>query len=536
MRARWSLTKKLVGWGCIMALIVLALSGYSMYRLTMMQTASDNSYREAMIPLQACAQFVMALASVQSQINEHVATGETGRMTAIEAEIAAKLNAAEGLLAQLGSGKDIEEMRKQWESITGLIKEAIAQSKAFRKFEALNVVNTGEGLKTILELNKRISTLLTQTLQRAADYQKTSELLGSRTRKYMIVASAAALFLSVLIGLLLARSIGGPLRELSSVAARISDGDLSVEEVSVGRRSDEIGTLGESFKRMLMSLKAQSGKMREVVGDLSSVASELSTTSSELVQTASNTSSAVSEVAATVSQVSRAAEVASAKAKNVVDTSQEAMTISDSGSEATQKTVEKMNLIREQMESIGQTVVRLSEQSQSIEDIIVSVQDLADQSNLLAVNASIEAARAGDQGRGFAVVAQEIKTLADQSREATDQIRTILDDTRKWVSAVVMATEQGGKAVEAGVEQSVLAGDSIKSLVSSVANSAQAASVISASSEQQLSGMDGASQAMASIEKAMHQNLDGTSQVEQAAKKLEELGASLDELVQYYKL
>ena len=86
-------------------------------------------------------------------------------------------------------------------------------------------------------------------------------------------------------------------------------------------------------------------------------------------------------------------------------------------------------------------MVKLSEQSQAIEEIIVSVQDLADQSHLLAVNASIEAARAGDQGKGFAVVANEIKSLADQSKEATDQIRSILDDTRKWVSAVVMAAE-----------------------------------------------------------------------------------------------
>ena len=111
-----------------------------------------------------------------------------------------------------------------------------------------------------------------------------------------------------------------------------------------------------------------------------------------------------------------------------------------------------MNLIKTQMESIGETVVRLSDQSRAIEDIIASVQDLADQSNLLAVNASIEAARAGDQGKGFAVVAHEIKTLADQSKEATEHIRTILDDTRKWVSAAVMATEQGGKAVEAGLQ------------------------------------------------------------------------------------
>jgi methyl-accepting chemotaxis protein len=210
--------------------------------------------------------------------------------------------------------------------------------------------------------------------------------------------------------------------------------------------------------------------------------------------------------------------------------------MSGSGSEATQRTIEKINLISDQMQSIGETVVTLSEQSQAIEAIVSSVQDLADQSNLLAVNASIEAARAGDQGKGFAVVSQEIKSLADESKEATDQIRAILEDTKKWVSAVVMATEQGSKAVDSGVEQSALAGESIKSLVDRVASSAQEASVIAASTQEQLIGIEQASSAMVQIEKAMHQNLEGTSQVETAAKKLEDLGRTLEQLVKYYRV
>jgi len=130
----------------------------------------------------------------------------------------------------------------------------------------------------------------------------------------------------------------------------------------------------------------------------------------------------------------------------------------------------------------------------------------------------------------------EIKSLADQSREATNEIRTILNDTQKWVSAVVMATEQGTKAVESGVEQSLMAGDAIKSLVDSVANSAQAASVIGASTAEQLAGTEQASSAMISIEQTMRENLAGSSQVEMSAKKLQDLGDSLDELVKYYKI
>lgn len=530
-----SLAAKLVAWGAVMAVIVLILSVYSIYRLSVLQGYIDKSYLQATVPLKDCAQFVMTFSKVMSKLNYHISVGDAKTMEESESEMEAALKEADGYLRRLGDATDTGELKKQWESVAALVRNAVTQSKEFRKFEALNALNSGEGLQQILALNEKTSRVLSEAVKDAEEYQNISQELGRRTRNYMIVASVLAVFVSVLIGLMLARSIGGPLKTLSNLAAKISDGDLTVE-IPLERRGDELGSLAQAFVRMLASLKDQSKRMIEVVSTLSTLASELSTTMSQLVQNASKTSAAVSEVTTTISQVSQSAKVANTKARNVVDSSQQALTISDSGRQATQMTVERMSVIRDQMTSIGETVVRLSEQSRAIEDIIVSVQDLADQSNLLAVNASIEAARAGDQGKGFAVVAQEIKTLADQSKEATDQIRTILDETRKCVSAVVMATEQGGKAVDSGVEQSVLAGEAIASLVGGVANSAQAASVISTSSEEQLAGTEQASNAMVSIEQAVREHLDGTSQVSEAAKKLQELGDTLDKLVKYYKV
>ena len=243
----------------------------------------------------------------------------------------------------------------------------------------------------------------------------------------------------------------------------------------------------------------------------------------------------MTETTATVEEVKQAAGMASFRSKRVALLAEEAVKVSSEGRKATEETVARMNLIKEQMESVGETVVRLSEHGRAIEDLIATVQDLAEQSNLLAVNASIEAARAGEQGKGFAVVAQEIKSLAEQSRDATEQVRSILEETRKWVSAVVMATEQGTKAVDKGVEQSVNAGDAIGALNSSVEESAQAASVIQTISEQQVTGMDQVSTAMAGIEMTISQNLAGTRQLEMAAKRLSDLGNQLRTLVEAYR-
>jgi len=200
------------------------------------------------------------------------------------------------------------------------------------------------------------------------------------------------------------------------------------------------------------------------------------------------------------------------------------------------ETIGGINQIQEQMEYIAETIVRLSEHSQAIGEIIAAVDDLAEQSNLLAVNASIEASKAGEYGKGFIVVAQEIKGLAEQSKQATKQVRSILNDVQKASSAAVMATEKGTKAVDATVKQSVGTGDSIRELSRSIAEVSQAVMQIAASNQQELVGMDQVAMAMVNIKQATAQNAAGTKQVEVTVRNLHNLGQKLKTLVEHYKV
>ena len=195
-----------------------------------------------------------------------------------------------------------------------------------------------------------------------------------------------------------------------------------------------------------------------------------------------------------------------------------------------------MNRIREQMDLIAMSIVRLTEQSQAIGEIISTVNDIAEQSNLLAVNAAIEAAKAGEQGRGFAVVAQEVKSLAEQSKKATAQVRAILGDVQKATGAAVTAAEKGSKVVDAGVKQSQEVSEAIRQLSDNIAEAAQASTQIAASGQQQSLGMDQVAQAMESIKVASTQNMAGTKQAEVAARGLHEMGERLRLMVARYKL
>ena len=354
-------------------------------------------------------------------------------------------------------------------------------------------------------------------------------------RNRVILVALIMAGLSVLVALVVAGSVSRPIVALADKVAQIGEGDLTAA-IPFQNKNDEVGALARAIHLMVGNLREQIGSLIQGVNVLSSSVSEISASVGQVVTSSAQTSSAMTETTVTVEQLRQAAQLSNSMAKDVARSAQEAVKTSAAGRQATDDAVKMISVIKEQMTTIGETVVRLSEHSMAIEKIIASVQDIADQSNLLAVNASIEAARAGEHGKGFAVVAHEIKTLSDESKQSTDQVRSILDEIRKWVGAVVMAAEQGGKAVEAGVDQSVAAGKSIEKLYSSVENSARAANEIQSSSDQQSTSIDQVSSAMGSIESAMRQNVDSASQLETAARRLAELGDQLKQMVDRYKI
>jgi PAS domain S-box-containing protein len=314
------------------------------------------------------------------------------------------------------------------------------------------------------------------------------------------------------------------------VSMDVTERKLAEEELKKYRDQ-----LEDMVKKRTADLSNVLMEVKETVNVLVSSSNQILAATTQVASGTSETAAAITETSATVEEVQQAARQSAEKAKNVADSAQRVAQVSHNGKKAVDETAEAMNRIREHMDSIAQTVVRLSEQSQSIGGIIASVTEIADQSNLLAVNAAIEAAKAGEQGRGFAVVAQEIKNLAGQSKQATSQVRNILNDVQKATGTAVMATEQGSKAVEAGVKQSARAGEAILILAESINEAVQATTQILASSQQQVVGMDQIGVAMQNINQAGTETAVSMVQSEKSAKNLNDLGQKLKELVERFK-
>jgi len=355
-------------------------------------------------------------------------------------------------------------------------------------------------------------------------------------RTTMLILGILAIVLSAGIVISLTLSITGPLNLSLNAANRIASGDLTIDLSTFENRADEPGMLMLAFRQMVEKLRRSLKDIIEGVNLLGSSASEILAATTQVASGSAETATAISETTTTVEEVRQAAQLSSQKANRVSENAQQVSQVTQIGQKAVDETVKGMYHIQDQMESVANTIIRLSEQSQQIGGIIASVNDVADQSNLLAVNASIEAAKAGEQGKGFAVVAQEIKSLAQQSKQATVQVRNILSEIQKATSAAVMATEQTSKAVENGVKQSTQTGESIKILADSSSKAVEAAVQIVASSQQQVVGMDQIGLAMNNINQAGTENAASMVQAEKAAKGLNELGQKLKLLVEQYKI
>ena len=318
-----------------------------------------------------------------------------------------------------------------------------------------------------------------------------------------------------------------------NLAERLTvDSDTAIDTVA----EDPLINLGHRLNETAAALQRMISQIREEAGNLSAASVEILAATTQQASGSSEQSAAVAETTTTVEEVKAIAEQAVARAQEVANAAQRTMSVSQSGREAVHNSIESMAQIKARVEGIAENILALSEQTQQIGEITATVSDIAAQSNMLALNASVEAARAGEHGKGFAVVAAEVRNLAEQSRQATIQVKAILSDIQNGINATVMATEEGTKVVEDGERLMAKTSDVIDQLGRVIDESAQAAAQVVAGGQQQSSGIEQIALAMQNINQAMVQSMASTRQTEKAAQDLNELATRLHEMVKQYQL
>lgn len=363
-----------------------------------------------------------------------------------------------------------------------------------------------------------------------ARIQQTYEI----SRFSILLGLALSVVIAVTVAYLVRRSIVAPLNAFMGFVERVGRGDLSGQTAAAS--NDEIGRLGATLNTMVEGLKDLARQSREATENLNAATAEIRASTQEQAASVEEQLAAVQETAATVDEITHSGSQISKRAQEVIASAQATAQTSNEGLRAVDETTRAMDAIREQAEAVAENIVALSEKTQAIGDIIATVNDISERSHLLALNAAIEAAAAGEHGRSFSVVASEMKMLADQAKDATGQVRSILGDIQRGINSSVMLTEEAVKRVTAGKERTDTTQRTITEITGRVQESVQTFQQIVASTNQQQLGIEQVMGALQNIRQASQQTAAGTRQLDEAAANLTRLSQTLLGLAERYHI
>jgi methyl-accepting chemotaxis protein len=377
------------------------------------------------------------------------------------------------------------------------------------------------------ELIKYQSQLMDESGKDAASNAK-------QAQKLIIVLILLAMVFAVGVSLFVVRSISGALSEGVDVANRLATGDLTAS-VTI-RSTDEIGTLMTAMDNMVKSLRLLIGKIKYAADNMASGSEQLSTSAEEISRGMNEQTSRSTQIATAAEQMSQTVVDVAKNTSNIAQISTQAFDHAKDGEGVVKRSVDEVQAIASTVAESSQVMKRLGESSGQIGDIVGVINDIADQTNLLALNAAIEAARAGEQGRGFAVVADEVRKLAERTTQATSQINSMISSIQSEVAHAGVAMNNATLRVESGVEFSRKTGDSLRNIVSSVNTLQSMVQQIASATEEMSSVSETISSDIHGIAAGSKEISAGSGQIAQASSDLARLATELQSVVRQFKV
>jgi methyl-accepting chemotaxis protein len=350
----------------------------------------------------------------------------------------------------------------------------------------------------------------------------------------MLVLSLVAFMLAAVQAFFLIRSITIPMKKVVAVAETIAAGDLTVKvEVT---STDETGQL-------LASMQTMTKNLHKIINQVSATSNQVASAGSQLYTTAGQIATGAEEVAAQAGTVATAGEEMSATSHDIAhnclmaaEGANRASLTAQNGATVVEKTIAVMGQIAIKVQETAKTVEELGARSDQIGTIIGTIEDIADQTNLLALNAAIEAARAGEQGRGFAVVADEVRALAERTTRATREIGEMIKAIQNETKGAVAAMGQGVQQVEAGTLEAARSGEALRNILQQINELAMQVNQIATAAEEQTATTSEISSNMSLITEVVQQTAQGAHESASAAGQLSGNAEELQRLVRQFIL
>jgi methyl-accepting chemotaxis protein len=448
-------------------------------------------------------------------------------------------NEAQRLLQELDQSitKDslrtlLAELRPRLQRKLEEMTEIITLANSGNMQAARERVMTDEGKRLMDDINDRINTLQEAELEQVEEHRRTSDKLVHWLK---LMIGFGLVGFGIFTGLSYRRIAWRftPLHSLVDRAGQISKGDLTGEPMQVIVR-DEIGIVTEAFNSMLAGLRRIFARTEEAQAKIQEISARLARSSAEQASSSVQQATAVQETAVTLEELSQSATQIAERASEVGNESRLTTTESRRGLESVQETIRLSEKARQGVEEVATTILALSQKAQDLETIVSSVNELAERSNILSINASIQAAAAGAEGVTFAVLANEMRLLANRSKEATVEVKGSLAEIRNGIHKAVMMAEEAVKRSQSGDKNTRRTEETIRSMVESFKKGDDAFQQIVAATRQQSHAFKQVEEALVSIQETASQAEKGSRELERDSQELTVLSQDLSRTLNRY--
>lgn len=536
----WTIRQRILASFAVILALMVVMGGVAYTRLALIEQKATTIQLDAMPGLDFSTQIMTALVTGYSLTQEHILQEDPAMIRQVDSQLQANLGHLESLIKNYDATIVQAKDREIFDAFKKLYGTYAPAQEVVLKLSSVN--NKREAHAQLLSNFEPIFEKARGALQVVVDFNKTSADDATRqifkaigTANASILATVSiALLLTFVCGYFLLRAITQPLGQLVRIVDVMRTGDFT-QRMNLERR-DEFGTLADGFNRMADELTA-------LVSEVQQSGIQINTSVNEIVATAKEQQATASEIAATTTEIGATSREISATSKELVkamnevsEVAEHSATLAGSGQVGLTHMEETMHQVMEAASSINAKLAVLNEKASNINQVVTTITKVADQTNLLSLNAAIEAEKAGEYGRGFAVVATEIRRLADQTAVATYDIEQMVKDIQSAVSAGVMGMDKFSEEVRRGMQEVQQVGGQLSQIIQQVQALAPRFESVGEGMQAQSTGAEQITQALGQLSEAVQQTVETLRQSGQAIDGLNQVSSALRNGVSRFKL
>lgn len=534
-KIRFKIGSKIMGGFSIILILLLVIGVFSYWQLTSVSKTLTDIVEKEMEGLNKANEIRYNIAQASVNVLDFMLTGQESSFSAYYEEFSIKNPKFQKELIEAATNEEAKKLAQVVidfnNKYSGLVEQELMPVVRSQGAQAGMPIMEKEIIPVADQTFEAIQALMDYTTKNLKDRAQAAQQAAKTAIIRMIVLSIIAVLAGFVIAVIITRMITKPVRQLAEGAQAIADGDLTRRiDVSV---KDEIGDLAKTFNKMGNDLRHMVKQIIDSAQELASTSEELSASAEETTTASEQVAKTISELAAGVSEQAKSVEEAStiinqmaagtqqvtANAESVGKSSLNALGAAENGVTQAQEAIDKIQQVQNSTARTAAVINKLGEDSKQIGNIVDVIKGIADQTNLLALNAAIEAARAGEQGRGFAVVADEVRKLAEQSSTSAGEIARLISNVQKQTEQAVQAMDEGRNAVRAGVAAVDTAGGAFEVIEGEIGQVVEQIQQVSAATQQMAVGSTKAVQAISNI----------AAISEESAASAEEISASAEE-------